>query len=99
MGYTLQPAVVKEAQRVFGAQDIDYVLTKLADTPLTWERNAPPPRVHLAVIWLSNGERKRFDYHIDGAQFDWRDTLIQAGLAGDDWREVIKKRGIDSTDW
>lgn len=99
MGYTLHLAVIKEAQRIFGPQDIDYVLAKLTDTRLPMERSGPPARVHLAVIWLSKGERKWFDYQIEGARCDWRDTLVEAGLANDDWREVIKQRGIDCTDW
>jgi hypothetical protein len=61
MSYTLHPGIVKEAQRVFGPQDIDYVLAKLASTTLPMDECAPPPRVHLAVIWLSKGERQRFD--------------------------------------
>jgi hypothetical protein len=99
MGYSLHPAIVKEARLLFGSQDIDYVLTKLADTPLPMERSGPPPRVHLAVIWLSKGERKWFDYQIGGAQCDWRDTLVEAGLANDDWRTIVSKRGIDCSDW
>lgn len=99
MSYSLHPAVVREARRVFSLLDIEYVLKKLAETPLPMERSAPPPRVHLAVIWLSKGDRTSFDYQIDGAQHDWRDILVEAGLANENWREVITMRGIDCTDW
>jgi hypothetical protein len=99
MGYTLHAAVIREAQQAFGPEDIDYVLARLAGTPLPLERSGPPPRVHLAVIWLSKGERRWFDHQIEGARRDWRDTLVEAGLAGEDWREVVKRRGTDCTDW
>lgn len=99
MGYTLHPTVIKEARRLFGQPDIDYVLAKLTDTPLPMVLSGPFPRVHLAVIWLSKGEQKWFDYQIEGARYDWRDTLVEAGLADDDWREVITRCGIDCTVW
>lgn len=62
-------------------------------------RSGPPPRVHLAVIWLSKGDIKRFDDELDGACCDWRDTLVSAGLANGDWKEVLRRKGIDCEDW
>ena len=57
------------------------------------------PRVHIAVIWLSGGDQKRFDYELAGAGQDWRDTLSAAGLANEGWRQVLSARGIDCRDW
>lgn len=62
-------------------------------------RSAPPPRVHIAVIWLSKGDIKRFDYELEGACCDWRDTLVSADLAGEDWKQVLNGKGIDCEDW
>ena len=100
MSYTLHPSTVKEAQRLFGPQDIDYVLAKLEHTPL-WgmEGSAPPSRVHLAIIWLSKGDRRQFEREIKYASEDWRDTLVEAGLSEEDWRQVMQRRGIECSDW
>jgi hypothetical protein len=99
MGYKLDPAVVIEVRRVFSPQDIDYVLAKLTETPPPVALVGPPSRIHLAVIWLSKGDRKKFDCEIDGTRRDWRDTLVTAGLDGEGWREIIMSRGIDCSNW
>jgi hypothetical protein len=57
------------------------------------------PRVHVAVIWLSNGDIKRFGCELEGACCDWRDTLISAELADEDWKCVLKQSGIDCETW
>ena len=99
MAYTIDPGVRREAEKLFAEEDLAYVLKQLAETELTWEEIAPPPRVHVAVLWLSKGDRKRFDYALAGATYDWRDTLMEAGLANEGWREVLKGRGIDCEGW
>ena len=99
MAYTLEEAVLREIERTFAPEHVAYVRTQLAERALPMERSAPPPRVHLAVIWLSKGDPKRFDSELEGACCDWRDTLVSAGLANDDWEAVLKKRGIDRDDW
>jgi hypothetical protein len=59
------------------------------------DQSARPPRVHIAVIWLSKGDRKRFDRELEGACADWRDTLVETGLAHEDWPDVLKRRDVD----
>jgi hypothetical protein len=93
--YVLAPGVEQEILRTFAGEDVEYVRTRLAAQKLPMEQSAPPPRVHIAVLWLANGDRKRFDYELEGASCDWRDTLIEAGLASGDWREVLARKGID----
>jgi hypothetical protein len=99
MSFSLHPTIIEEAKRLFGPNDVDYVLAKLSSTPLPMARSGPPPRVHLAVIWLSKGDRKSFDYQIDGAACDWRDTLVEAGLGNEDWPQIVRSHGIDCSDW
>ena len=99
MAYTLTESVQREIERVFAPEHVEYVRSRLAERELPMERSAPPPRVHIAVIWLSKGDRKRFDYELEGACCDWRDTLVSAGLANDDWKAILTKKGIDCHDW
>ncbi len=96
--YSLAPGVEDEIQRLFEPRDAAYVQSKLVATKLPREELAPPPRVHMAVLWLSGGDRKRFDTELERACCDWRDTLMAAGLANADWREVIKAKGIELGD-
>ena len=97
MTYVITPGVEAEIARSFEAEDFEYVRTKLAETELTWHESGPAPRIHIAVIWLARGDRKRFDYALEGATYDWRDTLVEAGLANADWPDILRKRGIDMT--
>jgi hypothetical protein len=99
MTYTIVPAVQREIERTFAREQVDYVRTRLAQRTLPMDQSAPPPRVHIAVIWLSKGDLKRFDYELAGACSDWRDTLVAAGLGNEDWKDVLAQRGIDCHDW
>ena len=99
MAYTLTPSVQREIERTFAPEHVDYVRSRLAEQELPMGRSAPPPRVHVAVIWLSKGDIKRFDTELEGACCDWRDTLVSADLADEDWKRVLTHRGIDCEDW
>ena len=99
MTYELAPAVEAEVVRVFPAELVSYVRRQLAETALPWDQSACVPRVHIAVIWLSGGDAKRFAHELGGACADWRDTLCAAGLANEDWRQVLAARGVDCRDW
>ena len=97
--YELEASVVAEIRRCYEPCDFEYVKTQLESTPLCWDSVAPPPRVHIAVIWLSEGCRAKFDDHLEEAVHDWRNTLIWAGLADEDWKEVLKAKKIDCSGW
>ena len=99
MAYALTESVRQEIDRIFSPEDVDYVRSRLAERELPMDRSAPPPRVHIAIIWLSKGDRKRFDCELEGACCDWRDTLVSAGLANEDWKDILTKKGIDCHDW
>lgn len=99
MAYTLKPAIEREIERIFAPEHVDYVRRKLRERELPWDSSAPPPRVHIAVLWLSKGDIKKFDCELEGACCDWRDTLTSAGLANENWRTILAQKGIDSHDW
>lgn len=95
MTYVLTPGVESEIARTFKPEDVEYVRSRLSGTELTWDDIGPAPRIHIAVVWLASGDRKKFDYALEGATYDWRDTLMEAGLANADWPDILRKRGID----
>ena len=89
MPYILKASVEREIERTFAPEHVDYVKRRLSDQDLPMDRSAPPPRVHAAVLWLARGDVKRFDFELEGACSDWRDTLHAAGLASEDWKRVL----------
>ena len=100
MAYTLELSVLIEISKTFAeAGEIDYIERVLAVASLPMGEAAPPPRVHIALLWLSDGQIKRFDHELSAARSDWRDTLLRAGLAGTDWREIMSARGVDCRSW
>ena len=99
MPYILKASVEREIERTFAPEHVDYVKRRLSDQDLPMDRSAPPPRVHAAVLWLARGDVKRFDFELEGACSDWRDTLHAAGLASEDWKRVLTQRGVDCHDW
>lgn len=99
MIYQLEPSVRDEIARLFNAADVEYVVSKLQSTKLTWESSAPPPRVHIAILWQSKGDLKQFDSAIREACSDWRNTLIWNGLGDDDWHQVLGDAGVECSGW
>lgn len=99
MKYQLEQSVCDEAARLFAGDDLAFVLDKLEATKLVWEQAAPPPRVHIAVLWQSRGNLEEFKRAISQAQSDWRNTLMWNGLGNEDWLQVLADRGIDCSQW
>lgn len=100
MAYPLEFSVLTEISKTFtDAVEADYVERVLSSATLPMGESAPPPRVHIALLWLSAGHIKRFDHELSAARSDWRDTLLRAGLAGANWREVMQHRGVDCLTW
>lgn len=99
VAYVLKDSIQREVERLFPGEQLEDVLRKLRETKLPMDQGAPPPRVHAAVLLLSKGEVKRFDYELAGADCDWRDTLVSAGLGNADWKQVLNQKGIDCDDW
>ena len=82
MPYSLELSVLSEISRTFSsACEVDYVERVLSTAILPMGESAPPPRVHVALLWLSRGHIKRFDFEFRTARSNWRDTLMRAGLA------------------
>ncbi len=95
----LRQTILDEINRQFDAKLAHTVRDKLANCELTLGRSACVSRVHFAILSLSRGALFEFERQLDQALFDWRDTLMNAGLANEDWRDVLAAKGVDAQDW
>ncbi|HEY7769355.1 hypothetical protein [Longimicrobium sp.] len=48
-------------------------------------------RVQMAALLCSRGDRVQLDAALAQAAVDWRDLLVEAGLADSDWRAVLER--------
>ena len=99
MPYVLEKSVIDEIETYFPAEHWEYVKSKLEATELWAENSAPPPRVHMAVIWKSKGDIDKFVNELRWAADDWRDILVETGLGNENWREVLSQKGVDCENW
>ena len=99
MPYILEKSVIAEVEAIFAEADWGHVKIKLQETELWAENSAPPPRVHIAVIWKSKGDLTKFTNELQWAAEDWRDILVESGLGNEDWRKILNERGIDCENW
>ena len=99
MAYIVTDLVKRQVRKLFAPDEADLVITELETThiPLIDDGDAPE-RIHLAILYLSDGDLREFDQTLNGGKIDFRDTLVAAGLADADWPTVLRSRGIDYRD-
>ncbi|TDC37089.1 hypothetical protein [Micromonospora sp. KC213] len=83
----------------FGPSEAEAVLDLLADlVPLAPGSSAEGiERIQAAVVLLSGGDSRRFLDAVALAQEDWRDVLVEAGLADGDWVDELNATLGDSS--
>ena len=87
----LTPAVVRKIEALFSPENREVAAQMIAercgaDFPLSTHMGPDPSgfdRIRLAVLKLSGGDLERLTREIEGAHFDWRDTLMAAGFGED----------------
>jgi hypothetical protein len=86
----LSPAVSQRIDALFPATSRESARQMIAercgtDLPMASpEREAASfDRIRFAVLKLSGGDLERLKREIDGAHYDWRDTLMAAGFGED----------------
>ena len=87
----LTPAVAQKIEALFAPESREAAGRMLAercgaDLPLSTHMGPNPSgfdRIRFAVLKLSRGDLERLRREIDGAHFDWRDTLVAAGFGED----------------
>ncbi len=96
MAYIVTDLVRQQARMMFAPDEADLVISELETTliPLVDDGTAPE-RIHLAILFLADGDLREFDQTLNRGKMDFRDTLVAAGLAHADWPAVLRSRGID----
>ena len=55
-------------------------------------------RVQAAIVFAANGDLPELKREVELAAIDWRDVLMNGGLAGDDWQSIMDfELGADRT--
>jgi hypothetical protein len=96
MPYVVTDLVKQQARKMFAPDEAGLVISELETTqiPLIDDGTAPV-RIHLAILYLSDGDLGEFGQILNGGMMDFRDILVAAGLANADWPAVLRSRGID----
>jgi hypothetical protein len=87
----LTAAVVQKIEALFSPESREAAGRMIAercgaDLPLSTHMARDPSgfdRIRFAVLKLSRGDLERLKQEIEGAHFDWRDTLMAAGFGED----------------
>lgn len=91
-------AVRQEVHKIFEEQDAQKVITALSNAP-DYTRGK---RLHFAILKYalqSNDRMKGFEQGLRVAQDDWRDLLVEVGLANENWPEVLYATGMVDQRW
>ena len=96
MAYIVTDLVRQQARKLFAPGEADLVISELEPTriPLVDDGTAPE-RIHLAILYLADGDLREFDQTLNRGRMDFRDILVAAGLAEADWPAVLRSRGIE----
>ncbi|MES2024115.1 MAG: hypothetical protein V4448_01030 [Pseudomonadota bacterium] len=94
----ISSAVEAKVRASFSPQDAEIAITALAmmkEPSPTGEWAATRMRVQAAIVISSQCQLDELLIGIANSQLDWRDTLMNGGLAESNWRSVVKNAGFD----
>jgi hypothetical protein len=84
----LQRRIDRDFLQADEAEEVHRRLAQVADSE----------RVQAAIILAANGNLQEFHREAELALVDWRDALVNGGLAHDDWPDVLNSElGSDLT--
>lgn len=84
----LHRRIDRDFSRAGEAAEVHRRLVQVADSE----------RVQGAIIIAANGDLQEFHRQAELAVVDWRDALVNGGLAHDDWPDVLNSEfGSDPT--
>ena len=85
----LTPRLVNRIYRDFPVGSAEEVARRLTDLPANAFGLQDHERVMAAIVLASAGQWQRFVYFIRLVADDWRDVLVDGGLADEDWRDRL----------
>ena len=87
----LTPRVAARLERDFERRERDqalYVMHAVLESKAD-RTAAGMERIHAAMLLVARGSLARLLDAAARAELDWRDLLVEAGLANEDWRDRI----------
>ena len=94
----LSPDIEAKVRANFKNEEVGAVLSALSEMiepPFEGEWALTRERVQIAILVSAQSSLERMLQSVAGAQIDWRDTLVGAGLGESNWRSVAKEAGYD----
>ncbi|WP_148264731.1 hypothetical protein [Collimonas fungivorans] len=92
------PPVEEKIKATFPAQEAEVAISALSGMttpPLDKEWTTTRARVQVAIFMSSKSDLERLLVGVASAEIDWRDILVNGGLAESNWPRVAKDAGFD----
>jgi hypothetical protein len=99
MKYELKDEVLTQIHSDFPSEQQQEVVDLVSNADLWCPASGPPARIHIAFLMKSKGDLETLINTIEAYAGDWRDLLIQVGLADENWQQVLVQKGIDPSNW
>ena len=99
MKYELKDEIIAQIRTDFATEQQQEVVDLVSDADLWCPSSGPPSRIHIAFLVKSKGNLEVLRNTIEAYAGDWRDLLIQVGLADENWQQVLVQKGIDPSNW
>ncbi len=77
----LHPRILERIYADFSGADVDTVIQKLVTTRAFPTIAKDWPRLQMAILEVARGDTRRLDHALQLAEIDWRDLLMEAGMA------------------
>ena len=77
----LHPRILERIYADFSGADVDTVIQKLVTTRALPMIAKDWPRLQMAILEVACGDTARLEDALQLAEIDWRDLLLEAGMA------------------
>ena len=77
----LHPRILERIYADFSGADVDTVIQKLVTTRAFPTIAKDWPRLQMAILEVARGDAGQLDNALRLAEIDWRDLLLEAGMA------------------
>ncbi len=75
------PRILERSYADFSGADVDTVIQKLVTTRAFPTIAKDWPRLQMAILEVARGDAGQLDNALQLAEIDWRDLLMEAGMA------------------
>lgn len=83
------PRLVRRIRADFAPGTAEEVVRRLRALPGQWFGGQDAERIHAALVFQSGGSWSQFVEGLGLLEQDWRDVLVNGGMADQDWPMVL----------